>query len=458
MKLPYQDFQGKRTLVMGLGRFGGGVGAARFLARCGAQVTVTDKTAADQLAASVARLDGLDITFHLGGHEEEDFRRANIVVVNPAVPADNPYLNIARDAGAWVTAEMTLFFQYCPATLVGITGSNGKSTTTAMTAAVLEAGAGGKARRRYGKIWLGGNIGKDNLLSRIDEIAEDDIAVLELSSFQLENLASLHKSPHVAVVTNIAPNHLDRHGTMENYIRAKQVIVTHQKAGDLAVLNRDDAEVARWAKLTKAKTAWFGAGLCTDLPLKVPGRHNQDNACAARRVAEWFGVDNAAAEAALCAFAGLEHRLEFVRQRRGVRFLNDSIATTPESVMVAVDAFTEPKVFILGGYDKHLSFDPLAEHLVRAARGGAGVRATVLLGAVRAQLHQAIEQAKTRLSSAFPTCILVDTFSQAVTEAAHAAQPGDVVIMSPACASYDMFRNFEHRGQTFRDLVNALPE
>ncbi|MBN2212547.1 MAG: UDP-N-acetylmuramoyl-L-alanine--D-glutamate ligase [Sedimentisphaerales bacterium] len=453
MQLPIQDFANKQALVMGLGRFGGGVGAARFLARCRAKVTVTDKATAEQLTDSIAQLKGLDITFHLGGHAEEDFRAADVVVVNPAVPAENPYLQIARAAGAQLTAEMTLFFQYCPATLVGITGSNGKSTTTAMTAAVLEAGAGGKGGRTYGKVWLGGNIGRENLLCRIDEIAADDIAVLELSSFQLEDLVPLAKSPHVAVVTNIAPNHLDRHGTMENYIKAKQVIIAHQTPAELAVLNRDDAEVGAWAKLTKAKISWFGDGLYRELPLKVPGRHNQVNACAAMRVAEWFGVDRAAAEAVLCAFAGLPHRLEFVRQWHGVRFFNDSIATTPESVMVAADAFPEPKVFILGGYDKHLSFDALADHLVRT-----NVRATVLLGQVRAQLHQAIEQAKTRLASIAPTCILVDTFAQAVTDAAHAAQPGDAVILSPACASYDMFRNFEHRGQTFRELVNALPD
>lgn len=452
------ELTGKRVLVMGLGRFGGGAGAARFLAQAGAKVTVTDQADEKKLADSIAQLSGLPITYHLGGHLEDDFHQADLVVVNPAVKKNNPYLDIARRQGVPLTAEMNLFFTYCPAPIVGITGSNGKSTTTAMIAAVLEAGAGGKARKAYRRVWVGGNIGQENLLSQVGDIQAEDVVVLELSSFMLYDLETIQRSPRVAVVTNIAPNHLDWHGTMEEYVRCKQNILRFQKADDVAILNRLDEPLQSWAGMIPSQVRWYPPDPVTPIELQVVGFHNQVNASAALVVAEIFGVEPAAARQALASYKALEHRIEFVREVKGVRYYNDSIATTPESVMVAIDAFKEPKVFILGGYDKKVSFTALAEHIVLAPlkQHAEPVMAVVLLGQVREQLFAEIEAAKERYQANFPDCVRAETFEDAVAKAAQMAHSGCVVLMSPACASYDMFVNFTQRGRRFREMVGQL--
>ncbi|HPY78190.1 MAG TPA: UDP-N-acetylmuramoyl-L-alanine--D-glutamate ligase, partial [Anaerohalosphaeraceae bacterium] len=334
-----ENLAGKRVLVLGLGRFGGGIGVSRFLVGEGARVTVTDLGEEAGLAESLSQLQGLPITFHLGGHQEQDFLESDLVVVNPAVKRNSPWLELARKNRIPLTAEMNLFFERCPAAIVAITGSNGKSTTTAMTRAVLEAGAGGKAGRKYNRVWLGGNIGKDNLLSEVKEIQAEDVVVLELSSFQLYDLGQIHRSPHVAILTNITPNHLDWHGTMDEYVKAKQNILRYQGKDDFAVFNRLDPCFREWQKCTPGQVRWYPAEPMEELKQKVPGRHNQVNAAAALAAGEIFGVDPQAARQALARYESLPHRLELVREFEGVRYYNDSIATTPESVIVAIESF-----------------------------------------------------------------------------------------------------------------------
>jgi UDP-N-acetylmuramoylalanine--D-glutamate ligase len=434
-----ENWSDKKVLVMGLGRFGGGVGACLFLAERGARITVTDLAGENELAESVEQLRGLPITLHLGGHRDSDFTNSDLIIVNPAVRRNSPWLKLAIENNVPLTSEMNLFFKYCPAPIVGITGSNGKSTTTAMIAEVL---------KTAGRVWVGGNIGQGSLLAKVDRIQRDDIVVLELSSFQLYDLAQLERSPHVAVVTNIAPNHLDWHGTMDEYVRAKKNVFRFQTRDDYLVLNREDEELIKWGKISKSEVIWFPSKDMKRIELKMPGRHNRMNASAALAVSEIFDVKQETARDVLRDFSGLPHRLEMVREFEGVRYYNDSISTTPESTIAAIEAFEENKVLILGGYDKKISFDQLVQKVVGS------VKAVVLLGQVRDTLAELIEREKQSRNENLPICEKADDFDHAIALARKLAQPGMVVLLSPACASYDMFRNFQQRGERFRQLVS----
>jgi len=442
---------------MGLGLFGGGVGAARFFARRGANVTVTDLKDTVALAPSVRALDGLPVTFHLGGHDPADFTEADVVVVNPAVPKESPYLTMARKAGATITAEMTLFVEACPATIVGITGSAGKSTTTTLAGAMLAKG---------GPTRVGGNIGK-SLLEDLDAIRQNETVVLEMSSFQLEALAPLGRSPHVAVVTNLTENHLDRHLKMAAYIDAKKTILRFQAADDVAVLNADDPEVRTWADVGDGRVLWtslegpvaegvfadgsdavFRVGgreqrvLLADR-LRLVGRHNLANALAAAAAAAAMGVDPGAIAEAAAEVEPLPYRLQPVGTVGGVRFVDDSKATTPRSAVVAMEAYDAPVVLIAGGYDKHLDPGPMVEAIRKRAR------AVVLIGATAPALAQAI-------GTDGPAVERVEDLGEGVRKAAGLAWPGDVVLLAPGHASMDMFENYKARGDAFRRAVEAL--
>jgi len=452
--------EGRRVTVMGLGLFGGGVGITRFLVRRGAKVTVTDMKPESDLRESVDELKGLPVTLRLGGHDERDFKEADLVIVNPAVPETNPHLKLARA----LETEMNLFFKLCPDTLkVGITGSNGKTTTTTLVGEVLK-----KGRAR---VWVGGNIG-GSLLESVDSIGEGDLVVLELSSFMLENLGLLKKSPEVGVVMNLTPNHLDRHGTMENYAAAKRQIVAHQTGpGRIKVLNADDplvrgfAGAARsdnWFFSLKEQPEWgalardekieitlpLGAGAIDVSRRKIPGWFNLQNMAAAAVAAlaasgtRWSW--QAACEHVFNSFPGVEHRLEFVAVKRGVRYYNDSKATDAEATIAALETLAGPFVLILGGFDKKTPFDGLAR-----AVASKPVRACVLLG----QTAPAIEEAL-RAQARVPEIVRAATLEDAVRVP---ARTGETVLLSPACASWDMYRNFTERGRLFKSLVSALP-
>jgi UDP-N-acetylmuramoylalanine--D-glutamate ligase len=464
-----EDFLGKRVTVMGLGSFGGGIGACQFFAAQGAAVTVTDLKPAGELAASLAALgDVSKIVMHLGGHEERDFRDADLVVASPAVPRDNRYLQIALDAGVPVTREMNLFWERNRGRTVCVTGSNGKSTTAALIDALLT--GGGTAGRR---VWLGGNIGR-SLLPVAEQIQADDIVVLELSSFQLEDLASLEPNPHVAVVTNFSPNHLDRHGSVEGYRAAKQNILRWQTADRFAVLNQGDPDVSNWP--TKARKVWFGRddegrqgmfaiGFDTYkrralfrfgpreqvLPLgkwlALPGMHNFQNALAAGCAAMVLGIGPAEIEAGLTRFSGLPHRLQHVAESAGRVFYNDSKATTPEATLLALDAFRVPVVLLAGGYDKGIDLEVLARGIVSRR-----TKAVALLGQTGARLKEFMREADAR--GDVPAKVHV-TFEAAFQWAAAQSAPGDVVLLSPGCASFDWFPNYEARGDEFMRLARA---
>ncbi len=436
---PRRDPAGMKVTVVGLGRFGGGVGVTRWLCGRGADVTVTDKSPPEELADSVAALAPHEPTLHLGGHDEHDFTAADLIVANPAVPPDLPQLAAAREAGVPVTTEINLFMVRCAAPIVGVTGSVGKSTTAAMAAAVLG--------RKF-KTHLGGNIGK-SLLEDLPQIRPGHVVVLELSSFQLEYLPQIRTSPHVAVVTNLMPNHLDRHGTMDAYAAAKKNIFAFQGPDDVLVVNARDEAVSRWADEAPGRCDTFESE-GEPFELAVPGRHNQANAQAAWAAAGQFGISRRQAAEALKNYSALPHRLELVAWRGGVAFYNDSKCTTPAGAILALEAF-EPRrsVIILGGYDKKVSFDELGRAVADRAK------AAVAIGATQAKITAAVEKHR---SGPSPRVIPAGDFDSAVRAAFDLADDGDAVLLSPACASYDMFINYEHRGRRFVDLVNHLPQ
>lgn len=475
------DLHGKRVTVMGLGTFGGGVGAVQFLAGRGAAVTVTDLQPAEKLRTPLAQIADLPGTvLHLGGHQAEDFQTAELLVVSPAVPKDSEYLQMAVDAGVPVTSEMNLFWEHNRGRTICITGSNGKSTTAALVHALLSGGetpAGSPATpsattvRGSRLCWLGGNIG-NSLLPVVDDIQPDDWVVLELSSFQLDDLAPLKPNPDIAIVTNFTPNHLDRHGTIEAYRNAKQNLLRWQTADRIAILNQDDSDVAGWD--TAAQKFWFGRddegrqgafGTGFDaykrrmlfrkgmreqvLPLSnwlsLPGVHNFMNALAATCAALLLDLDIPDIQAGLSQFKGLPHRLEFVAELAERRFYNDSKATTPEAALLGIRAFSTPIVLLAGGYDKGVDLTDMARGIASSR-----VKAVALLGQTAGHLGELIRRFDPDQKITLQTHT---SFDAAFAWAAAQSNSGEVVLLSPGCASYDWFSNYEARGAAFRQLV-----
>ncbi|MEW6199389.1 MAG: UDP-N-acetylmuramoyl-L-alanine--D-glutamate ligase [Planctomycetota bacterium] len=493
-----QDWKGRRVTVMGLGRFGGGVGVTRWLAAAGARVTVTDKEPAERLAASLREIADVDVTLHLGGHDERDFRVVDVVVVNPAVPESSPLLRVARDAGVPTTTEINLFVERCPARIVGITGSVGKSTITAMIGHVLEQAAGSAGERGTGngeqgtgnrergtenaegrsachagiptsprppaRVWVGGNIGR-SLLDGLGRITADDLVVLELSSFQLQRTPLVRWSPHVAVVTRITPNHLDWHGSFDAYRDAKLNIVRFQDPARDAVVLQDTPELtqALGALVSPVANTWR-YGLDGDAPvavrglgasaeardrrrweglrLDVPGRHNRENAAAALTVAHVLGVPDEVVLAALATYHALPHRLQRVADRDGIAYYDDSKSTTPESALTALRAFERPLVVILGGYDKGSDLTPVAHEAARRSRFAA------CIGTTGPRLAELIRAAGGHAE-------LCPDLPAAVAACRQHARPGDAVLLSPACASWDQFADYRQRGEMFARLARG---
>jgi UDP-N-acetylmuramoylalanine--D-glutamate ligase len=411
----------------------------------------------EALAESIAQLKGLDVgstsspqvEYHLGSHEGGDFEQADMVVANPAVPLDNKFLQIARKAGRKVTSQIELFFELCPAKIIGITGANGKSTTTSLTAHLL--------RSRFGnKVWLGGNIGNEPMLTIVGQIKPDDLVVLELSSFQIEQLAQSGKAPQVALLTNLTPNHLDRYKTFENYCKTKGLIFQHQKPDAnqpaISIFNGDDEMGSKWfAKYQKDAgrvCVKFSADLVPSGMRAVyglPGRAYLANLAGAIAVARCFGVSDEQIIGSLPAFKALPHRLQLVGEARGVRWYNDSKATTPDSSIVALEAFDSP-IIIAGGYDKHIPFDEFGAKIAQKAK------AAILIGQTASVIGEIIQaHPQNRAQVKYAT-----TLAEAVQTANTLAVKGDAVLLSPACASYDMFENYEQRGEQFIGLVNKV--
>ena len=479
---PNFEFRDRTVTVMGLGDFGGGLGAVRFLAEAGAKIVITDLRSDVELQPSLTQLDSSwPVTLRLGRHEAADFRETDLVVVSPAVPRDSRFLAIAREAHVPLTSEMNLFWERNRGRVLAVTGSNGKSTTTTMIHAILatqntpQHERGTSATTSPNRCWLGGNIGI-SLLPDVRRIQPEDWVVLELSSFQLDDLAPLRPRPEIAVVTNFSPNHLDRHGTVEAYRAAKQNLLRWQTAEQFVVVNAL-SEVASWP--TAATRLQFGPddqqqlGVFGDAPdviarlpetlggeqrlplkrwLRLPGTHNWQNAQAAIAAALLACVSSEAIEQGLSNFHGLPHRLEFIADVDGRRCFNDSKSTTPEATVLALQSFDDPIVLLAGGYDKQIDLSSIATAAVSRCR------AVALLGQTGPQLGKLIEAAACEANVTGPICRGFESLEPAVAWSLQVSAPGDVVLLSPGCASYDWFRNYIERGEQFTLLVRSQDE
>jgi UDP-N-acetylmuramoylalanine--D-glutamate ligase len=446
------ELGGKRVLVVGLARTG--VATALFCAARGARVTATEENPESRVAEAAAKLRAAGVALELGGHQRETFLAQDLIVPSPGVPADLPHLAAARAAGIPVWSEIELAWRFLRGKLVAVTGSNGKTTTTSLIGHILE-GAGVP-------VIVGGNIGTP-LISRVEESSDSSVTVAEVSSFQLENIEAFH--PEIGVLLNLTPDHLDRHASFAAYAAAKARLFENQNEHDAAVLNADDAEVARLAPappqnywFSRAKRVAAGAflregqivfrreGVDTVLlrrsDIGLRGEHNVENVLAAAAAALLAGARPEAVAAGVRSFAGVEHRLEFVAEVRGVEWFNDSKATNVDAALKAVDAFTGNLFVILGGKDKGGDFTLLREPLRRRAK------AALLIGA-------AAEKIAAQAGDAVP-CEMAGTLERAMRIAFQRAAPGDTVLLAPACASFDQFDNFEHRGRVFKQLVRQL--
>jgi UDP-N-acetylmuramoylalanine--D-glutamate ligase len=474
------DFAGLDVLIVGLGREG--TALARCLASRGARVTVTDIKPAEELGESVAALSGMSITFALGGHPLTLLDGMDILYTSPGVPLETALLVEARHRNIPLSSEPRLFATQCPAPIAGITGSSGKTTCTALVGEMLK--AAGK------RTWVGGNIGQP-LIGYLDEIDPADSVVMELSSFQLEFFGPWPSapadsraartmgpaggwSPPIAAILNITPNHLDRHASMDAYVAAKLNILDYQKRDDTAVLGLDNPATRKIGEkdTMRQRVLWFsqedrvdeGAFLrgselalrlrgreeavCSMGELKLLGRHNVANALAACAIAAAAGAPVDALRRAATTFRGVEHRLELIRERGNVRWYNDSIATTPERTVAALQAFSAPVVLLAGGRDKHLPWQAMADLTWKKARH------LILFGEAAALIERAMSASPARQNS----CRVhrVGTMEQAVELAARVALPGDVVLLSPGGTSFDSYLDFVARGEHFRQLVGKL--
>jgi UDP-N-acetylmuramoylalanine--D-glutamate ligase len=438
-----------KALVVGMKK--SGMASAELLARTGAEVRATDLKPLGDLPEARDLLARLGIPFV--GQTPEVFEDRDLIVLSPDVPADLPPLEAARKRGARVIGEVELAAPYLKGRTIGITGSNGKTTTTSLIGHIL--------RHAGVPVQVGGNIGTP-VTAMIDSSRDDGWNVLELSSFQLETISEFRA--HIGLALNVTQNHLDRHHTFENYAAAKGRLFETQQPGDFAVLNAEDPVCVSYAGRTAATAEWFssrrkvtpGAQLCGDKlvlqgkllmdrgEIPIRGLHNVENVLAASIAAGCAGVPHEAIAAAVRTFKAVEHRLEFVRRVRGIDFYNDSKATSVDATLKALDAFTGGLWVILGGKDKGLDYAPLRAPLADKAR------AVLLIGAAAPKIGAA-------LSGAVPL-VEAGTVAAAIAHAYEHGRPGDTVLLAPACASFDQFRSYEHRGEVFKELVNQLKE
>ena len=446
------DLNNKRVLVVGLGR--SGVASALFLKAHGARVTVSDSKSQEQLREEIPALLNQGIAVEPGGHGERTFQNQDLIVVSPGVPVDSPPLVQARALGETVIGEVELASEYLPGPLVAITGSNGKTTTTTLVGEILE--------KSGMETLVGGNIGTP-AIALTAQATRDTAIVLEVSSFQLETIRSFR--PKIAVVLNVTPDHLDRHRTFQAYADAKARIFENQQAGDFAVLNAEDPTCLDLSQRTRAEVFWFsrkreveqGAFVekgqivfrregvreimpVAEVPLK--GAHNLENVLAAICAAALMGCAAEKIRGAVCEFKAVEHRLEFVASIRGVDYYNDSKATNVDATIKALESFPANIHLILGGKDKGSDYTVLNDLLRKR------VKAVYTIGAAAEKIQSHIQGAT--------NIVPAGTMDSAVKQAANSAHPGDVILLAPACASFDQFKNYEHRGKVFKELVLAL--
>ena len=435
----------------------------RLFLKKGISITLLDRKTPEKLGAIYEELKAAGVAFQLGDTYLDHLTDFDVVFRSPGMYYHNEKLQAARKQGVVITTEMEVFFDLCPCKIYAVTGSDGKTTTTTLISEFLQASGV--------TVHKGGNIGRA-LLPIIEQIQDTDAAVVELSSFQL---LSMRQSPDVAVITNIAPNHLDVHGTMEEYIQAKTNLIAHQNAFSKTILNADNALTWNLAPMvrgmlvafTRKTVPAYGAFLredgmlcyqngdtCTPVvaasDIRIPGIHNVENYLAAIS-AVWGEVSTDVIVQVAKTFGGVEHRIEFVRERKGVKWYNDSIATSPTRVLAGLNSFQTKLTVIMGGYDKKIPFEPMAETVCDK------VKTVILMGVTAPKIEAAIRGAK-NYQEGHPQLLHVETMGEAVQTADQSTKPGYMVTLSPACASFDKYPNFEERGLHYKRLVKELSE
>ncbi len=463
-----QSIKGKKIAVLGIGV--SNTPLIKYLSTMGVKLSAFDKTDKEKLKAVLTELDGLDVEYHLGDGYLKNLKGFDIIFRSPGIRFDIPELVAEKENGANVTSEMEVFFDLCPAEIIAVTGSDGKTTTTSLIYNMLKEGG-------Y-TCWLGGNIGFP-LLSRVEEIKKDHKVVLELSSFQLH---TMRKSPNIAVITNVSPNHLDVHKSIEEYVEAKKNILLFQN--DIVnesnsrrpklILNYDNEITRSFSNEAKGEVVFFSrlnpldsgafyrdgvlifrkAGeehpLVKAEEIFLPGSHNIENFLAASAAV----IDLVSSEVirnVAISFKGVEHRLEFVRELKGIKFYNGSIDSSPSRTIAALSVFKQKVILIAGGKDKGISYDSIGEVLADK------VKTLVLIGATAPKIEEALQEATIRTGKGKDINIIkAITYEEAVECAYKGASEGDIIILSPASTSFDMFKNFEERGNKFKELVNGL--
>lgn len=458
MKKNFDEFKkfikNKKVGVVGIGV--SNIPLINFLVELGAKVTAFDKNDRSQFGELANEFENKGVTLELGEHYLDNLTGFDVVFKTPGMRSDCDALVRAKNEGAYITSEMEEFVRYCKGKVFGITGSDGKTTTTSIVAALLKA-------QGY-KTWVGGNIGTP-LFSQIEEINEDHKVVLELSSFQL---MTMNLPVDVAVCTNLAPNHLDMHKDMQEYIDAKKNIFLYQNKNNILVINRENditysfkdeakGEVREFSSTRELEDgAYYKDGVlylyskevCKKENIVIKGIHNIENYLAAF-LATKDDVEVSTMKNVAESFAGVEHRCELVRELDGVKYYNDSIASSPTRTLAGLHAFERPVIVIAGGYDKHIPFEPLAYE------GYMFIKDLILLGATKNLIKEAFDKLEEE-KGVKVNIIMVETLEEAVNKAKEVAEKGDIVTLSPACASFDMFKNFAVRGNKFKQLVNDL--
>lgn len=431
---------------MGLGLHGGGEGVARYLVKKGAKVTVTDLKTKTQLEPTLKKLANLPIKYVLGQHRLGDFEKADLIIRNPDVPLDSPFLKTARQHKIPILMEINLFWEeFSCRKIIGVTGTKGKTTTASLIKAALSSAGL--------KVALGGNLGI-SLLEILPKADKNTWAVLELSSWQLEGLKNQQSSPHLSVITNIFPDHLNRYRSMKDYVSAKKLIFAYQKKSDYLILNQENSWTKKLQKEAPGKVVFFSK---KDVPkswqekIKIRGDHNLANIAAALAIAKILKLEPDSVKKGIISFSGLEHRLEKVNSIKGVKFYNDSAATNPSASQMAIRSFSQPLIWILGGTDKNLSFAAL----IKEAQRKTNLKALILLaGTATEKIKTEIEKYPVRAKILGP----FDQLLPAVYQAYKIARAGDIVLLSPGAASFGMFQNEFDRGNQFKKIVNDLAQ
>jgi UDP-N-acetylmuramoylalanine--D-glutamate ligase len=467
---PRSLFEGKRITVMGLGLLGRGLLDTLFLAQSGAQVTVTDLKDAEQLAPSLKQLEGIPIKLKLGRHDPEDFINSDMILRNADVPRSSPFLKLAADHGVPIEMDESLFCKHFEGTVVGITGTRGKTTTTILIHNILSAdcrGRAGPAQQQGGgkqrpyivrrdsealpRVFLGGNVMGRATLPLLGKAGKGDTVVLELSSWQLQGFHDAGLSPNASLFTNIYPDHLNRYSGMEEYIQDKKAIYLYQKNDDFCVFNGDQTETARLALEAPARKDFFRVGEApSDWDIKLAGMHNRENIAGAIKLTQMLGIPETIVRTAVESFGGVEHRLQWLGVKRGVGFVNDSTSTTPVSGCAALRSLDGKHILLIaGGADKKLDLQPFARSAATRAD-----KIALLEGEATESLYDNIVAAggKTKVVGRF------DNLRDAVYRLLDEAVPGAVILLSPACASFGMFRNEFHRGETFINIFEEMSE